>query len=275
MTVSSTLRPIDQVALPDGGHMAYVEAGAGSPVILLHGGVLDHRQWGPQLDALSKDHRVIAVDARGHGWSSTPHGPFRHCDDVAALLADKEIEHAAVVGISMGAGTAVDVALEHPQLVERLVVSGTGTSDPTFTDPWILEKLSSWDEAAQRGDKPGWIRIFLTMATGPDRALEELDPQVVDLLRGMAERTVEVHVPDGPPVLPVPVENPWARVHEITVPVLALPGMADSPDHIRMALELADMVADGRVVRVDGAAHYPNLEEPWIFNDAVRRFLAG
>lgn len=266
---------VHQVGLPDGGHLAYVEAGAGSPVVLLHGGALDHRQWIPQLESLTDEHRVIAVDARGHGWSSTPTAPFRHCDDLAALFAALGIGRAVVVGISMGGGTAVDLALEQPGLVDRLVVSGTGTSDPTFTDPWILDWFAAWNAAAERGDKPGWIDVFLSMAPGPDRTLEDLDPGVVQLLRAMAEHTVEVHIPDGPPILPIPVDDPWARVREISVPVLAIPGTADSADHIRMAEELADIVDDGRVVRIDGAAHYPNLERPGEFDDAVRRFLAA
>jgi pimeloyl-ACP methyl ester carboxylesterase len=175
----------------------------------------------------------------------------------------------------MGAGTAVDTALEYPQLVDRLVVSGTGTSSPTFSDPWIVGLRDAWSAAAERGDRTGWIEIFLSMAPGPHRTLDDLDPRVVDLLRVMAEHTVEVHVPQGPPVLPVPVADPWARTPEITMPVLAVPGTADSPDHIRMAEELAVLVEDGQIVRIDGAAHYPNLERPQAFDETVRRFLAG
>jgi pimeloyl-ACP methyl ester carboxylesterase len=190
------------------------------------------------------------------------------------LLEQLEIERAALIGISMGAGTAVDVALEYPQLVDRLIVSGTGTSDPTFTEPWILGRLREWNAAAERRDKRGWIDVFLSMAPGPDRTLGDMDADVVGLLRGMAERTVEIHIPSGPTVLPVPVENPWARVSGIEVPVLAVPGMADSSDHIRMAQELADLVDDGRVVQIDGVGHYPNLEEPREFDVIIRTFLA-
>ena len=55
----------------DNGHLRYREAGAGPPVVLLHGGGLDHRSWDDQVGPLSADHRVITPDARGHGGSST------------------------------------------------------------------------------------------------------------------------------------------------------------------------------------------------------------
>lgn len=69
-----------------GGWLNYEDDGSGEPVVLLHGGGLDLRMWDRQLQPLvDAGYRVAHVDARGHGASSTPISPFRHCDDIAAL----------------------------------------------------------------------------------------------------------------------------------------------------------------------------------------------
>lgn len=241
--------------------------------MLLHGGALDHRMWAPQIADLSRHHRVIAPDARGHGRSSTPTTPFRHCDDVAALLEHLAVPHATVVGLSMGATTAVDTAVEHPGLVDALVISGAGTSDPDFRDPWVLEIFATWQRMQEAKDMEGWIDAFMLLAAGPHRAMPDVDPAVVGLVREIATDTLTNHVPDGVPVQPGPVENVRSRARSLALPTLALLGSADSDDHIRAARELADALPHGRIHTVDGAAHYPNLEQPDDVNRTLATFL--
>ncbi|GAA3413374.1 alpha/beta hydrolase [Streptosporangium vulgare] len=77
----------------------------------------------------------------------------------------------------------------------------------------------------------------------------------------------------GEPDWLVPVRDTWERAAGIGVPVLAVHGAADSPDHIGMAERLAGTVADGRTVSVDGAAHYPNMEHPGVFDEILTDFL--
>ena len=67
------------------GRLAYHDAGTGDPVILLHGGLLDHRMWDEQIPVLESRYRVVAPDARGHGASANASRPFRHADDIAAF----------------------------------------------------------------------------------------------------------------------------------------------------------------------------------------------
>lgn len=257
--------------LPD-GRLAYRDEGTGRPLVLLHGGGLDHRMWEQQIGPLARDHRVIAPDARGHGRSSTPGGPFRHCDDVAALLEHLGTGPATLVGLSMGGGTAVDTALEHPHLVEALVVSGAGTSEPTFTDPWTLDVLATWQRTQAAGDAAGWIEAFLSFVAGPSRRLDEVDADVVARCREMVTHTVATHVPPAGPVPPVPVERTWERLPGVTAPVLTICGALDAPDHLAMAERLAGDVPDGRSAVVPDAAHYPNMEQPEAFEDALRAF---
>jgi 3-oxoadipate enol-lactonase len=252
----------------------------GAPLVLLHGGAVDHRMWRPQV-ASFPDRRVIVPDARGHGESSDARSPYRLGDDVIALLDALGIERAVLAGVSMGGGTAVDVALEHPGRASALVVSGTGTSEPTFTDPWCLDVLRRWQAAESSGDLEAWISVFSEFTAGPRRERGGVDPRVVELVETMARDTVAKHLrldADGIPIAPMPftpVTQTWERLGRIDVPVLALCGAVDGTDHRRMGKRLAASVPDGKYEEIPGVAHYPNLERPDLFDASVAEFLAS
>ncbi|CAL9367295.1 alpha/beta fold hydrolase [Streptomyces sp. enrichment culture] len=254
------------------GDLAYRDTGSGPALVLLHGGFLDHRMWDDQVAALAATHRVVVPDARGHGASANATRPFRPADDVAALLRHLGIDSAVLVGLSMGGGTAVDTALEHPGLVRALVVSGAGTSEPDFRDPWTTSVLADWGRALAAGDVDAWLEAFLRFVPGPHRTMEDVDPGVVRRQRDMALGTVRKHTA-AEPDLRVPVPDTWQRIAAVGVPVLAVRGGVDSEDHLRMADRLARTVAHGRSVTVEGTAHYPNMERPDAFNEIVADFL--
>lgn len=262
---------------------AYVDRGArapGTPLLLLHGGGLDRRMWADQLAAFP-GRRVVVPDARGHGGSGAADAPHRLCDDLVALLDELGIDRAILVGLSMGAGTAVDVALEHPGRVAGVVVSGAGTSEPDFCDPWVLDVLATWQRTQAAADAEGWIEAFLRFLPGPHRAMADVDPEVRRRVEQMVRDTLAQHLTTDasgtpvPPTPPTPVADTWARLPGLALPVLAVVGALDADDHLRMARTLAETVPDGRVVSIDGTAHYPNLERVAEFNAAVAEFLAA
>ncbi|MBM9463662.1 alpha/beta fold hydrolase [Aeromicrobium sp. YIM 150415] len=248
------------------------------PIVLLHGGGVDHRMWRPQATAFD-DRRVIAPDARGHGGSSDASATYRLADDVIALLDALGIDRAVLVGVSMGGGTAVDVALEYPDRVAALVVSGTGTSEAEFTDPWVLEILAEWSSAQATGDAEAWIAAFMRFTHGPERGPEDVDPEVWTLIETMVREVLAHHVSigdDGLPVAPTPptpVAGTWDRLGEIEVPVLALAGALDSRDHRALASRLVAGVRHGEYQEIAGSAHYPNLESPGSFTGAIVELL--
>ena len=261
------------------GHIAVLDTGQpehvapAPPVVLLHGGALDHRMWEPQIELMRGMRRVIAPDARGHGQSSTPTAPFRHDLDLVGVLDGLGVAQAVVVGLSMGASIGVDLAIAHPERVAGLVVSGAGASNPTFSDPWVLDVFVRAGKAAESHDAEGWLEAYLDFAIGPRRAADDVDPEVLNHVRSMMVDTLQNHVSAGPPVLPTWLPEAASRVGEIGVPVLAIAGGADADDHLRMAAELIAAVPDGRLVTIPGTAHYPNLERPDQFNSELLRFL--
>jgi pimeloyl-ACP methyl ester carboxylesterase len=262
----------------DGGPLAYLDTGGKlPPLVLLHGGFVDHRMWAAQTPVLARTHRVIAPDARGHGASSVARAPFRYADDVAALMRHLGTGPAVLVGLSMGGATAVDVTLEHPALVRGLVVSGVGTSETEFRDPFVLDSVAEMGRTLAEGDTGAWVEAFMRFTSGPHRTLAEVDPHVLRLLRDLAAWTIAKHEHSGvtPHHYAVPVTGTWARAAKIDVPVLAIVGGVDSDDNHRMAERLVRTVRHGRLVRVEDSAHYPSMERPDVFNAYVREFLGS
>jgi len=266
------MNAIEYAPLPDGGRLAYRDQGTGPLVVLLHGGFLDHRQWTAQLATLPERYRVVAPDARGHGDSTNAAAAFRHTDDVAALIRHLDAGPAVLIGVSMGAANATDTALEHPELVRALVVSGAGTSEATFTDGWTHPTLEKVWPALFAGDIPGALEAWNSFTVGPNRTLSDLDPAIPALVAEMTVNTWRKHTADEPD-WSTHAEDTWARAAELTVPVLAVIGGSDSEDHRNNAARLADTVAGGRKVTIDDAAHYPNMEHPAEFDAIVTEFI--
>lgn len=256
------------------GHLAYAMDGTGTPpVVLLHAGYVDHRMYDREIGHLAHRTTVVAPDARTHGQSSDGTTPFRHCDDIAALLRHLDLGPAVLVGTSMGAGAAVDTVLEHPDLVRALVISGAGTNEPEFTSPEAVTLLRAAEEAIAAQDVDAWLRATLDWAVGPQRTIDDVDEAVFSNLHHLHREFVAHHIRPGL-VPPHHVTGSWERLGEITVPVLGIVGELDFPDHHAMTERAVGSVRDGRgVVRVPGAGHYPNLEQPEAWEQAVDAFL--
>ncbi|MFF4028935.1 alpha/beta fold hydrolase [Streptomyces sviceus] len=254
------------------GDIAFRDTGTGAPVVLVHAGYVDHRLFEAQTPALAAEHRVIAVDVRGHGWSANASEPFRWADDLAGLLRHLDAGPAVLVGLCMGAAVATDTVLEYPELVRALVVSGGGTSAFEYADPWTVERAAESARMLAAGDIADWIETFAKNVSGPHRTVDEVDPEVVRHMREMATHTISKHTVGETNWL-VPLDDPWSRVPKIDVPVLAVHGALDAADGIDMAERLVRTVPDGRSVTIEGAGHFPNLEKPEEFNAIVLDFL--
>jgi len=110
-----------------GLHMYYESYGSGKPLVLIHGGGSTiESSFGRVLPVLAKKYRIIAMELQAHGRTKDIDRPLsfeQDADDVAALLEQLNIKQADILGFSNGATTAMQVAIRHPQLVERLVLA--------------------------------------------------------------------------------------------------------------------------------------------------------
>ena len=121
----------------NGQHVFYSVHGAGKPLILLHGGVSPD-SFGSNLAALAKARQVIAPHLQAHGRTPDTDRPLRTetlGDDVAALIRNLNIGKADVMGYSLGASVALQTAIRHPDVVDRLVlVSGRMRQDGAYPE---------------------------------------------------------------------------------------------------------------------------------------------
>jgi pimeloyl-ACP methyl ester carboxylesterase len=120
--------PAGNYAAVNGIHLYYEIHGTGKPLILLHGGFGTFDMFTALAPALAQHHQVIGVDLYGHGHTALTDRPigFEHmADDIAGLIEHLGLEKADLLGYSLGGGVALQVAIRHPERVNKLVVIST------------------------------------------------------------------------------------------------------------------------------------------------------
>ncbi len=127
--------------------------GAGSPLVLLHGGVGASEMFGAVLPLLAAGRQVIAADLQAHGRTADIDRPLRFesmADDVAALIKHLGLASADVMGYSLGGGVALQTAIRHPELARRLVLVST----PFKRDGWYPEVLAGMGQMGPEAAEP-------------------------------------------------------------------------------------------------------------------------
>ena len=219
-------------------------SGDGPVLVLLHGNGEDARSLAPVAAGLSRDHSVIAPDARAHGRSPRGTGPLtlpRTADDVAALLTALGVPGPVdVVGYSDGGNVALLLALRHPGLVRSLVLYGANTYPSGLSARTRAEVTLTWLAQRARGLVDPRARV---------RA------DVTDLM---------VRQP----------RIPLRALSRVSVPVLVAAG---EHDVVRRAHTeaVAAHLPQGRLLVVPGADHGLPVADPDAFTAVVRDFLSG
>jgi pimeloyl-ACP methyl ester carboxylesterase len=152
----------------NGLSMYYEVRGTGRPLVLLHGAYMTIEAMGEIVPSLAETRQVIAVELQGHGHTADIDRPITYegmADDVAALLRHLGIEEADVFGYSMGGGVALQVAIQHPEVVRKLVVaSASYTSDGMH--PELLEMIPTITPEVFAGSPIE--EAYLRIAPNPD-----------------------------------------------------------------------------------------------------------
>jgi 3-oxoadipate enol-lactonase len=259
------------LARVNGTSLAYEVRGQGSPVVLISGGgTLDKRGWDVQFMKFSKSHRVIRYDVRGIGESARPETPFSHSQDLYALLEFLRIDRAHVIGLSFGGAIALDFAIEHPVMVDRLVLAAPGTSSDAKAEV-NLQALSALSAIARKDGVSSAIGLILETPT----FLSSANSATRHRLEKIYTENAHVFEMDFPLVrLWRPAEPPAReRLSEVRARVLILEGEQDSP--VSRSIGDSLLAIDGaRKVTIAGAAHAINLDKPDEFDVIVLAFLA-
>lgn len=263
------MRREEGLAAVDGCRLHYEVRGEGPALVLIHAGLWDLRIWDEQMDAFAMAHTVIRFDLPGYGRSEFPDRPFSMRRQIADLLGLVGIPKASVLGCSMGGQIALDFALEHPEMVERLVLVASGMSgDDTPDDPDLIKLLDQAEVAFKDGDLERMVDLQLQVWT-PLRT----DPRVDRRIRDMAMDNKRVDTLDWS--LSERLDPPAAgRLGEVRVPTLVILGERDVGPMAVIGEKLATGIAGAHKMVIKGADHLPNMRAPEEFNRIVLDFLS-
>jgi 3-oxoadipate enol-lactonase len=255
-----------------GARIAYDVHGSGEPVVLIHAGIANRRQWDGQVEALRDAYRVIRYDTRGFGETETDAVEFSNRADIAALLDHLDEGSAHVVGMSRSGSIALDFALEFPDRVRSLVVAAGGISgyespngsrEGTFEEPERLWEAKDWVRLAD------WEADF--WVDGPGQPKGRADPAIRTMVHDWILTNYRAEKEEGQPI----VLDPPAvgRLGELRAPLLVMLGELDEPGTSDAMRHLASSVPGAELAVFEGAAHMLNLEQPERFNRVLRDWL--
>ena len=264
------------IATLDGTSIAYAEAGSGLPLVFCHEFAGSIESWEQQTGYFSRRYRAVAYNAKGYPPSGVPdrweeHTWERQVRVLLELLDHLGAERAHICGLSMGAYTAVQFALAHPERCVGVVAAGvgTGSADPAAFLRESEERAALLEANGMAGmeaylsgatrirfrekDPAGWERFAALFRAHPPRGS-------ANTLRGFQGRRPSIY-------------DREADLACLSVPLLVICGDEDDPC-IEPSLFLKRVVPNCGLAVLPHTGHACNLEEPAAFNALVAEFLA-
>lgn len=224
-TVMANTAPQSGYASVNGLEMYHEIHGSGRPLVLLHGGLSAiGTSFGALLSSLAKTRQVIAVEQQAHGRTADIDRPLsigQMAKDTAELLRQIGIGKTDILGYSVGAGVALQMALDHPELIRKLVLISIATS-PAGLHPGILEGIESMTPEAMVGTP--FHEEYVSIAPRPDDW-----PKLIEKMQAMDRDTMEW---------------PDEAIRSVKAPTLIVIGDSDivRPEH---AVEIFRLVGGG------------------------------
>ena len=232
----------------------------------------DHRMWQPQLDTLTQTHRVLRYDTRGHGQSGAKEGDYTFdmlVGDAIGLMDALDIEKADVMGLSLGGMTALGVALDHPQRIDRLICCDARADAPAaYADFW-RQRIAVARKQGLSALVNGTLERWLT----DDFRSKPTNRSIVDLATDMILSTSL----DGFCGCAMALTNLdyLKRLAEIEAPTLCIVGREDAAAPPDVMATIGETVKNGQLVIIENAAHLSNLNSPAQFNEIVLSWFSS
>ncbi|MXR39829.1 alpha/beta fold hydrolase [Halobaculum sp. WSA2] len=254
----------------------YERRGDGPPVVFVHGAIVDHTQWAPQLDALADEYTVVAYDVRGHGRTG---GSDREAysiglfaEDLAALIDALDLDRPVVCGLSMGGCVAMTYAARYPDGLSALVLADTFGPVPLTLGERLqraslrltipparvvgyerVERAMVWlRERAEAGIGGDYDRIEAIRETGPAMSTAEF----AKVIRALAS-----------------FDRTRVDLSSIEAPTLVLYGEHDAGFVRRQSAALGALIRDATVLEVPDVGHASTLDQPAFVTAEIRRLL--
>jgi pimeloyl-ACP methyl ester carboxylesterase len=266
-----------------GHEVTFRMAGEGPAVLLIHGIAGSSRAWREVMPALSEQYTVVAPDLLGHGESAKPMGDYSlgaFASGLRDLLGVLGIERATVVGQSFGGGVAMQLAYQHPELCERLVLVGSGGLGREVS--WLLRALSlPGAELVLPVAVPSFVRDRGDAVSRFIRDRGVRAPKVAEMwsaYRSLADtenRQAFMRVLRGVIDAGGQTVSAMDRLYlAAAVPTLIVWGQDDPIIPVAHAHAAHEAIAGSRLEIIDGVGHFPHVEAPERFLEVLQRFLA-
>ena len=227
---------------------------------------MDLHMWDPQMHRLAEHFRVLRFDARGHGRSEAPTGPYtlaRLGSDLVALFNALEIPRAHICGLSMGGMVALWLAVYHPERIDRVVLANTAARIGTE---------ASWNERILAVENGGMAAIrdkvvgrFLSLP------FRRQHPQIEEWVAGILEATPPGGYIEACRALAEADLGEVAR--QVEASCLVIGSLLDEATPPAQSEELAALLKTSRLALLEDAAHLSNVERADAFTDLLLSFL--
>lgn len=247
----------------DSANIYYEDVGTGEPILMLHSLGTSSGLWQRQRDALRTRYRVITIDARLHGKteSDAPFSLTSCAADAAAVLHELEIEHAHVIGLSMGGHIAMELARTHPELLRSIALCNTfHTVREDIREERIEQRLKMLEQ-------PDFEREWARISLHNDASEEEIE-QTMRLFACTREQYREAWVK----VMRVQYTEVLKNIRART---LVLTGDEDRSAPVPVAEQMHAMIPHSKLCILPNAGHLSNLSTPEAFLETIENFIKG
>lgn len=258
-----------KVVVPD-GEIYFESIGKGEPLILIHAGFSDRRDWKHQIGDFEKKFNTIVYDQRGFGNSSVLLKAFSPADDLKALMDYLKITKAVLVGHSLGGTIALDFALQYPERVSALVLLAPGLNGYSWSKEYLEWMKVMWGTPQpDKMTKQYLSASFYSVAMSDPKIKLEIEKITKDnIQKVLTWETFNVH--DVQWFFP----DHAIKLQELKIPGLVIYGDKDSQDIKKVAQILGETLPKIKVVQMENVDHLLNFENPTELSNLVFNFLS-
>lgn len=258
----------------EGTRVRYVDVGEGPAVVLLHGFASSIENWVTVMPQLVKDHRIIAIDLRGFGWTDRPiadYSPAAQAKLLKAVLDERKVGKISLVAHSYGSSVALAFALDYPDQVERIALY----------DAWVYDEQlpSMFHMARAKGVGEVLFGLFYSERAEERLTLGFYDPDVVT--QHLADAVEQAFERPGTragaleAVRGMRFEELEPRYRTITAPTLLLWGREDLVTPVSVGEKLVRQLPNAKLKVYPRCGHFPMIEAISESNRDLSAFLAG
>ncbi|WP_195576420.1 alpha/beta fold hydrolase [Paenibacillus sp. 1001270B_150601_E10] len=230
-------------------------SGKGEPIVLIHSGGADLRDWTFVAPILAKHYQVIAFDGRGCGQSPSPTEPSDYVKDLLMVFEHYQLEQATIIGHSIGGQIATEFALKYPERVANLILIAPSLTGFTHSEEFSA-RMQETQAAAPDINK--MMELSLEKACGYRVVMASPHREfMIDMWKQNISKIAEWATTEAVWPEPPAIE----RLHTLAVNTCFLVGEYDASDLHRIA-DCFRVVPSVRIMKMEGADHMPTLTHP-------------